>query len=284
MNSFHEWLVIRKLQAKSYCEHDYLYDAPDYTARSNDSSVSSRAFAAGAFIPPQDGSRYISSLHYYADRDKFKDFKYDLRNKTIVLSRYRQAPIASPLQNQDITVNPRHGGKPVGGLWYTSGYAWIEHAISEQPKFITMFVHEIIKNDAKILKIRNEEDNDKFEQKYGVKTSGNLTLQSSSILNFNYSDDETILINWPDVQRDYAGIEITSFDALKNIGWRIGWDLPSGCIWNQKGMKDSRLLYVYDVKSKQFVTPKKLGIYAGFASKSNNPLPTASTVNISKYK
>lgn len=193
------------------------------------------------------------------------------KSKRIVVSAYREPPIATPIKNLDVQENRYHGGKPIGGLWYAFGNDWISFAHSDMPRKLHMFIHEVTVNTQNIIIINSEEDRRNFEIKYGW--TGDSDKQSGGTLS-KYKgemDPQSLWINWKDVQKDYGGFEIHE-DALDNNNWNWGWDIPSGCIWNKNALKDSKLLYVYNVKTKTYVKPTELGLYAGKASRIKNPI------------
>ena len=182
---------------------------------------------------------------------------FSLKGKRIVISKYRNAPIVLPIKNKDISVDSHDGFKPWGGLWYSFGERWIDWASREAPNFLGMFVHEKRIDSDKICKINDSESLEEFEQKYGRET--------------DFGQLKEIRINWPDVVKDYSGVEVSGSGLSRN-GWQTYWDIESGCIWDQSGLKDSKLLYVYNVKTKQFVKPDSLGLYAGRSSKIKSSL------------
>jgi hypothetical protein len=50
------------------------------------------------------------------------------------------------------------------------------------------------------------------------------------------------MIDWPKVAEHYAGIEICPYLSNKrnddDFFWYYGWDVASGCIWDQKGIEE----------------------------------------------
>ena len=269
------------MRFKQWIEHDYLYD--DLDKRDNDSEKEDRVAASQDFIagsrevpnphydpniPMKDGSFFGNPSQEYQDQNpdwekKIRQFnhetipaKINLGNKRIVLSKYRHPPIAFPLNNKDVSEDKHHGRKPYGGLWYAFGSDWIRW--SEQvPARLRMFVHEIKINN-KVLILKDKNDKSLFEQKYGKQVP-------------SYYGQET-LINWPDVAKDYGGIEVQS-GAMNRNGWQEDWDIASGCIWGQDAIADTKLLYVYDVNNKKYVSARELGVYGGYSSRIKNPLP-----------
>jgi hypothetical protein len=200
------------------------------------------------------------------------------KTKRIVVSAYREPPIPLPLKNLDVQENRYHGIKPIGGLWYAFGNDWIRFAQNNLPNKMFMFIHEIYVNTSNMIVLNSEKEKRDFEIKYGWTgesdrqsgTGGNITKYKGA------KDPRSLWINWKDVEKDYGGVEIHR-DALNRKYWNDGWDMPSGCIWNKNALKDSKLLYVYNVKTKTYVKPNELGIYAGKSSKIKNPLLPTNT-------
>lgn len=141
------------------------------------------------------------------------------------------------------------------GLWYGCGNSFMKWIIKEN--IIGNYVNDqgikyiyklkldkesftsIDKRDPKkILHLKNSLDLKKFTKKYGYKPE----------------DYDTTSINWANVGKDYAGIEISpyqkKFDNIKNeklkkqFWWYQSWDVASGCIWKPKIIKKCKLLSI----------------------------------------
>jgi len=56
------------------------------------------------------------------------------------------------------------------------------------------------------------------------------------------------------------------------------WDVESVVIWDSKALKDTKLLFLYDVNKKEYVRPSTLGVYGGLSSKIKSPLLAKSTL------
>ena len=259
-------------------EHEYTYDDLNVRSLNNKShpEVQDRMKAAAAFVKDTESSKA----------------KISLGNRRIVVSKYRQPPIATPIKNQDIKIDHHYGRKPIGGLWYGIGSGWLDFAYNNVPTMIHMFIHELILDTNKIAIINSKASNDNFEKRYGFefyltrdgkrgkkhliklndkeKTQSDLFSLGQSAAVF---PPET-LMNWPDVEKEYFGVEISG-GGLKSYQWQETWDLPSGVVWNQSAVKNTRLLYIYNTKTKEYVKPNSLGIYAGKSQSSQNPLPPA---------
>ena len=252
-------------------EHEYTNDDLNVRSLGNKShpEVQDRMKAAAAFVNTESSKAKIS-----------------LGNRRIVVSKYRQPPIATPIKNQDIKIDHHYGRKPIGGLWYGIGSGWLDFAYNNVPTMIHMFIHELILDTNKIAIINSKASNDNFEKRYGFEfyftDDGKKGKKNFIKLNdkektisepFDKIHPET-LMNWPDVEKEYFGVEISG-GGLKSYQWQEYWDLPSGVIWNQSAVKNTRLLYIYNTKTKEYVKPNSLGIYAGNSQSSQNPLPPA---------
>ncbi len=227
---------------KTWLESEYTRDILSYNTDWNHPDVLDRINASSAFLGgiPRNPTFIDKNLKYPPETRTPIQIP---ENKRIVVSSYRQPPIVTPIKISNV-----NAGKPIGGLWYAFGDGWLYFAHIESPTKINMFIHEIYVNKPKIAMLHTEKDVEDFESKYGQRR-----------------------INWKAVMKDYDGIEITG-DALHRDNWQEAWDIPSGCIWNKNGLLDSKLLFVYNVKTKTYVKPDTLGLYAGKSTKIKNPI------------
>ena len=157
------------------------------------------------------------------------------------------------------------GFKP-RGLWYSPDEIWYKYYASFSEDIEYKYKYNISlhytsfrsKNKDKILKINDDKTFDLFTLKYGYFTKSKAT---SSIF---------ILIKWNDVSRDYGGIEIIplitsrirSYDVkiikkynnkfnfctnndyrIELIFWLYTFDVPSGCVWNPKVIKEIKYIF-----------------------------------------
>ena len=62
-------------------------------------------------------------------------------------------------------------------------------------------------------------------------------------------------IDYKRVGAAYAGIEISPYlyERRYDSMHYYGWDVASGCIWNEIAIKEIRLLAVYDEEKNEFV-------------------------------
>lgn len=114
--------------------------------------------------------------------------------------------------HQDIEFKPN-------GLWYGIGTAWIDYARDVFPHREQEHMFKIDVDESQMLFIRNLEDMEAFEQKYGVKSDSSY---------YTY-------IDYVRVAQDYGGIEIAPYlgAAYGKHLWYSSWDVPSGCIWRK---------------------------------------------------
>jgi|694.fasta_scaffold04876_46 hypothetical protein len=180
---------------------------------------------------------------FFPDGDTYPQI--NLENKRIVMSKYRQPPIVIPYKGT-------RSDKPKGGLWYGEGNEWISFIQYNIPNLIAMFVHEIFINPSRMCIIHDEKTLEDFTWKYRL-------------------DAESEVIDWDKVASEFDGIECFG-NGFDKENWQYSWDVPSGCIWNNTALKDSKLLSVYDVHNKKFRKANELGVYAGNASKIKNPI------------
>jgi len=119
--------------------------------------------------------------------------------------------------NIDKSKQTECGIKPKG-LWYGIGTSWIDWVKSEMPEWEYDNIFEIIIDESKIFKIKNQLDLYIFN------------LQFFSTLDKNFK-----LINWKNVSLVKHGIEIYPYSDIFDIDllWYRTWDVSSGCIWSE---------------------------------------------------
>lgn len=143
------------------------------------------------------------------------------------------------------------------GLWYAPNKEWLNYAekwIDEIYKYIYLVKVDyttINKPDRnKVLKITNKDEVIQFTLKYGIIQK---SIRSTSGMEYLY-------IDWRLVERDYGGLDVTelflkeacvnSYDRYSyilelekyDIRWLDTWDIPSGCAWNPKAIKQLKLI------------------------------------------
>jgi hypothetical protein len=155
------------------------------------------------------------------------------------------------------------------GLWYSTDDNWMIFYVKNISKIndcqymyklklhYTSFDHP---DKNKILKLEDESSFDSFTLKYGT-------------ISVNELGWIFILINWPDVAKDYGGIEVipliksrmdtTNIKVTKKYNkkfkfikktdkkssyllfWQKSLDVPSGCVWNPKAVK--KIVRTYEI-------------------------------------
>jgi len=117
---------------------------------------------------------------------------------------------STDIENQEPRAKPH-------GLWYGIGPSWIDWVRSEMPDWEVDNVFKIDIDESKMLLIRNIEELDAFDKEYST-------------------DDDSRWKNiyWHKVASRYGGIEIAPYlyEARFKYMWYYGWDVASGCIWD----------------------------------------------------
>lgn len=141
---------------------------------------------------------------YNLIEEKYSDSRLIMTDNNII--EFKSVPI----DEQKMALKPR-------GLWYGIGPSWIDWVRSEMPDWEVDNVFKIDVDETKLLTIRTIEELDAFDEKYG-----------SSITSYFRN------IDWGKVASEYGGIEIAPYiykGRFKYI-WYYGWDVASGCIWD----------------------------------------------------
>lgn len=154
------------------------------------------------------------SLKDFAIKEVSNDVYANIgKNERVIMSHEDNINFkATPIENQSTTQKPR-------GLWYAIGTEWIDWVRFEMPDWETNNVFKIDINESKMKLITSYDQLKEFDLEYGVKRVGNT-----------YGG----LIDWKKVANDYGGIEISPyiFEARFGLYWYYGWDIASGCIWD----------------------------------------------------
>lgn len=118
----------------------------------------------------------------------------------------------------------RTGSKPYG-LWYSIGDEWKQWCEAEDfciGRLAVVYKLSIDKDT--VLRLTTEQAIREFSSEFLLRDTPWQTWD----------------IDWPRVARQWAGIEIAPyqygcrFDAT--LRWYSGWDVASGCIWDQQGL------------------------------------------------
>tara|TARA_Y100000310_G_C20212904_1_gene592166 strand:+ start:27 stop:581 length:555 start_codon:yes stop_codon:yes gene_type:complete len=127
-------------------------------------------------------------------------------------------------------------GRKPNGLWYecqgSSDMGWktfCDTGLSTKYSKRYDSTYNVVLDDYYILFIPDIHYFDKFTKMYGIPHP------------VFPRDPEENLINWPKVAEHYSGIEICPYIAdRREVTWYYGWDVASGCIWSQQGIKELR--------------------------------------------
>lgn len=115
------------------------------------------------------------------------------------------------------------------GFWYSIDDAWISWCKkNDNLDWIGKFNYSVDISKLNILKLYSEAKIFEFTEMYN---DGNGIF--------------TTFVDWREVAKKYDGIEITVYfphlagDSRTN--WLKGWDCASGCIWNMKNVKITKI-------------------------------------------
>lgn len=127
----------------------------------------------------------------------------------------------------------KHDHKP-RGLWYSLGTDWVEWCEGNMEDWVRPYYVEIEIDESKMLIIDSAEKIIELTPLYQVPI-----YPGASIYNWD----------WEKLKKDYAGIEIRNYYALKwgqdrrelwKVMWLMGWDVDSGCIWDLSIVKSQK--------------------------------------------
>lgn len=132
--------------------------------------------------------------------------------------------IDSNLNFKSISIDEQEIGSKPRGLWYGIGPSWINWVRSQMPEWELNNVFKIDIDIDKILKISNSDELLAFNKEYGT---------TSQFYN---------VIDWSRVASEYGGIEISPYNhklrMSREVFWYYGWDVASGCIWDDGVIND----------------------------------------------
>lgn len=120
------------------------------------------------------------------------------------------------------------GMKP-HGLWYAQAHEWLEWIIENDfatDKYSSAYI--ITPDYSKILKIDSPDKLKSFHEEYSI----NPLPQLKS------SKYDSMYIDWKKIAEKYSGIEIIPYQYKYRFEymWYCGWDVASGCIWNENAI------------------------------------------------
>lgn len=115
------------------------------------------------------------------------------------------------------------------GLWYSCGKAWSWWTKGTNIE-LGPYTYVLDVDLSSMIVLRNEQNTMLFHEK------------------FKHPDNNDY-IDWSKVAAQYAGIEICPYfggvDSLRyKLQWYYGWDVASGCIWNQRALKSIKRMVV----------------------------------------
>jgi hypothetical protein len=128
------------------------------------------------------------------------------------------------------------GPKP-SGFWYEcqdgSSETWKEFCTLGMSKgYQYDSTYNVVLEDYNILFIPDEHHFEKFYKMYSV----NHPADPYGSKGYDK------MIDWPKVAEHYAGIEICPYLSSKRMDddsfWYYGWDVASGCVWSNEGIKE----------------------------------------------
>jgi hypothetical protein len=142
-------------------------------------------------------------------------------------------------------VSQKNDMKPKG-LWYSCGPDWVEWVVSNMPHWAKKNIYEI-GIGGNVLRISNSRELREFSNKYKTGIPGGL-----STLHDLY---DNLYIDWPKVAKEYDGIEICPYIGAcrMEMNWYYPWDVASGCLWNQAGLSNTKLIAQYDENQDKYV-------------------------------
>lgn len=121
------------------------------------------------------------------------------------------------------------GDKPHSGcFWWGVGEEWRNWCEAESFSLESLaYRYKIDLDESKLLILKTEESLDEFTKRYGTHE---LHLR-------NYR------INWPQVAKLYAGIEISPYHWSRryDLLWYYTWDVASGCLWDPSIVRSIKL-------------------------------------------
>lgn len=114
------------------------------------------------------------------------------------------------------------------GLWYSVGKSWWEWMAGDAREWWKDYVevHVIEIDESRVLQLKTAEAVRKFHHQF----------KSRRFSAFAGRDVDNPLIDWREVEKLYAGIEIAPYQwGLRHsseVPWYYPWDAASGCVWD----------------------------------------------------
>lgn len=144
-----------------------------------------------------------------------------------------------PFESFRNVTQPAFGDKPEG-LWYSCGDHWFRFLLTEAESLpLKRYVYKLQINTEFVLRVKGAKAIDEFTQAHRVKfpLPNEVMWSVMSLRGW---------INWEQVARAHAGVEIAPYCWSRRLSphtqWYYGWDVASGCLWDEKAFKKVTLL------------------------------------------
>lgn len=193
--------------------------------------------------PPTDANYEFTGLRRVGDKALGEDLanKINTENKSDFINIGRKDAIgdldAEGFQQRDPLARVGEAipaNKPVG-FWFAQGADWLKFIDGKMPN-IAKHAHQLDLNWDRVIKV-DKDSLAGFESKYGV------------------DGPDGRLIDWRKVAEDWGGVWV-KLDGIES-DWTKGWDLSSGAIWENSGLKNSKYL---GGQSKEAISESPAGI------------------------
>lgn len=169
--------------------------------------------------------------------------------------------------------------KPDRGLWYAKGREWIEYLIYELKRPPENYVWELTVDPNRVRVIQNKEDALGFTKEFG-KSNPYYAGYGDPLLDSRPRPQQ---IDWGAVSEQYAGIDFCDWYERILYGpllYLASWDVASGCLWDQSGLRNVKLLLQWD--GTQYTPPSPQsgeGGVVGYSSSLPHPPSSASSIS-----
>ena len=148
------------------------------------------------------------------------------------------------------TVGQEEADTKPAGLWYGCGTGWLEFASSEFESGLGKYVYKLDIDYSKVLRISEDGQLLKFTSEFKAPLRDYEKI-------FKGEGKRVSNIDWGKVASKYGGIEINPYiPGLRldhRTSWYYGWDVASGCLWNQSALKKLELFAAYDEKKDEYL-------------------------------
>jgi hypothetical protein len=128
---------------------------------------------------------------------------------------------------------PIHGMMKPKGLWYACGDSWTEFSKGAWDRVEGNYLYELELGD-NVLQISTKEELDQFIDRFLVPGQFGKVLDWKKVQDEGYAGVEICPYNWT--------ARANSLEGNPRFEWYYPWDVASGCIWDNSGVKDIKLL------------------------------------------